>query len=1193
MKKYCILYAYKLLVSMVLLLISYISIAQVPDFSVNNNSQCFAGNSFVFTNHSSPGASAYLWNFGDGSTSSDSCPVKIYTTYGNYSVQLMATYNNINYYINKTIEVNPEPVCGFNYYAATNTGNSYSFQSTSYINSGYANYLWNFGDSSTATGTNPLHTFGHNGNFTVSISALSDKGCTCSNTQNIQVTVSVPSVVGNMGFNVNTVTQCLSGNSFYFNNTSNNISGATYSWDFGDGTVSAVFSPTHTYINPGTFVVSLKANVSGMDFYKTQTVIVLPKTSISISSSDTTICKGKSVTFTTNVFNVNNSIVYQWQLNNINVGNNAASFTCNTLSTGDVVTCIIQAENACQVTETDTSNAILIKVLTVAAPSVMITTKSTVICAASNVTITADTSNISGFLNYEFKVNGSTMQNSSSNTFTTRSLTDSAIVTVSLTAGNACYPSAYITSPNLIFRYNTTLGNIWTGNVDSNFTNKQNWCLATLPSNAFIQTTSSNRYPVLASDITVNNLTINSGTSIIIGAHTLTINGTISGAGTLIGSRLSNLIINSTTTDTLLLGTSIPGDSISNSLNNLTINNGIVTLGSALNIHGIINVASGKFDAAGKCITFMSDSLGTASLDKVNDGIHGTLVNATNITIQRYHANKRAWVLMGAPLTTASAFSGFKGDIYSNWQKNTFISGPVTTGGLDPGITSSYSILSWAGTAWANISNTKGNNSLFGNATGDSSASIPYFLFIRGDRTITPSMSTSSTSVTLFAKGALQTGTKYVPLPTGYTMAIVANPYPAPLDLTQFVNDNPTLSIGGITTIYYWDPNLSSTGGYTTAIYNGSSWQYSSLNTTNTLPGFIQSGQAFFVTRNNAANTVVFKESQKSTAQSSNSVFGNNITSSVSINLTKGSTLIDGVLTQYNNTYSNAVITPGEDAAKMWSNEEGISILRNNNNLSIESRPDIGIDDTTYLFVRNLLASTNYSLSITGYNMPANINGYLIDNYSNTKTELSMESNTQISFSTDSSLASAASARFMIVYENKVPLPVQEINIKASKKGNAALIEWNVVNAADAAGYVVEKATDNNIFSAIYNTLATSNINYSYTDFHAAGGDNYYRIKAMAKDGTTTYSAIVKLSFTDITNNQFAVYPNPARTEITVSTSYSNSLLNITDISGKTIISKNLDATETRLNIDKLRAGIYMVILHTDEGNKTSRLIVE
>ena len=142
MKKYCILYANRLLVSMVLLLISYISIAQVPDFSVNNNSQCLVGNNFVFTNKSSDSASAFLWNFSDGTTSTEVNPVKIYKTSGNYSVQLMATYNNINYFINKTIEVNPEPVCGFNYIAATNTGNSYTFLSTSSINSGFITNSW-------------------------------------------------------------------------------------------------------------------------------------------------------------------------------------------------------------------------------------------------------------------------------------------------------------------------------------------------------------------------------------------------------------------------------------------------------------------------------------------------------------------------------------------------------------------------------------------------------------------------------------------------------------------------------------------------------------------------------------------------------------------------------------------------------------------------------------------------------------------------------------------------------------------------------------------------------------------------------------------------------------------------------------------------------------------------------------------
>ena len=225
--------------------------------------------------------------------------------------------------------------------------------------------------------------------------------------------------------------------------------------------------------------------------------------------------------------------------------------------------------------------------------------------------------------------------------------------------------------------------------------------------------------------------------------------------------------------------------------------------------------------------------------------------------------------------------------------------------------------------------------------------------------------------------------------------------------------------------------------------------------------------------------------------------------------------------------------------------------------------------------------------------MPSTINAYLIDNYLNSRTNINLESTGNFAFATDSSLASESTSRFMIIFNNKATLAVQRINIKASKKGSAAFIEWNVANAFDAALYTLEHASGNNIFSAIDTTLTTSNSNYSYTDNHAANGDNYYRIKAMAKDGTTTYSAIVKLSFTDITNNQFAVYPNPARTEITVSTSYSNSLLSITDMSGKILISRNLNNTETQLNIDQLRAGIYMVNLHTAEGNKTTRLIVE
>jgi Zn-dependent metalloprotease len=43
-----------------------------------------------------------------------------------------------------------------------------------------------------------------------------------------------------------------------FNNTSTNVSNAT--WDFGDATTSTVYSPTHTYNNPGTYNVSVSVN---------------------------------------------------------------------------------------------------------------------------------------------------------------------------------------------------------------------------------------------------------------------------------------------------------------------------------------------------------------------------------------------------------------------------------------------------------------------------------------------------------------------------------------------------------------------------------------------------------------------------------------------------------------------------------------------------------------------------------------------------------------------------------------------------------------------------------------------------------------------------------------------------------------------------------------------------------------------
>lgn len=64
----------------------------VSKMSINNSIQCLAANSFVFTNQSSTSCDVqYLWNFGDGTTSTAFQPTKVYANAGTYTVSLTTT----------------------------------------------------------------------------------------------------------------------------------------------------------------------------------------------------------------------------------------------------------------------------------------------------------------------------------------------------------------------------------------------------------------------------------------------------------------------------------------------------------------------------------------------------------------------------------------------------------------------------------------------------------------------------------------------------------------------------------------------------------------------------------------------------------------------------------------------------------------------------------------------------------------------------------------------------------------------------------------------------------------------------------------------------------------------------------------------------------------------------------------------
>ena len=710
--------------------------------------------------------------------------------------------------------------------------------------------------------------------------------------------------------------------------------------------------------------------------------------------------------------------------------------------------------------------------------------------------------------------------------FATASIANTKSVTVS---GYTAPSTNYSISQPTGLTANITAGaaGVWLGNVSNVYTNPANWADNNVPgSSVSISIPTGSNYPAITGSQSVNNLAISSGSTVTV-TGTLNVAGNITNSGTLNVSAGTLVLNSSTSAQTITGGCTVQNITVDNT-HGVTLGSTTPTAADTVFVTGVYTPTAGTLTTNGNLV-LVSNASGTASVAAGS----GTYMSG-NLVVQRYHISRRAWLMLSAPLTTAGT-TGISGSIHDNWQQQTYITAPSTyqANGLDPAPNNAYSMLNWTGAAWGHITNTSASNTLIGNAGGNTADNKPFFMYIRGDRTV-PAVpgGTSKTDVTLKANGALQMGDKTFDISTtassgGY--ALVANPYPAPISLDQFFADNPSLNTGANNYIYYWDPNNASSGGYTTVGYDntGARLIASGDNTGNAQPWYIQNGQAFFVTKG-SSNTITFKETQKSTGNMSNTVFGNSSTGSIKINLLKGTNYMDGIVTMYNNKYNAAVIAPTEDASKFWGNEEAVALVRTGSYLSVEARPEIAGADTSFLYMNKLAAGNTYTFNIAGSNMPSNVTGVLVDKYTNASTALNLTSATSISFTVDTAAAAKAANRFMIVLNAKAPLYVSDIKVKASVKARAAVIDWSVATEKEVKSYTIEHSTTASDFKAINTTAAknSNNSNYSYTDNSAPTGDNYYRIKAINTDGSVQYSSIAKVTIGD-RKEGMSIYPNP------------------------------------------------------------------
>ncbi|MBN8857500.1 MAG: T9SS type A sorting domain-containing protein [Sphingobacteriales bacterium] len=516
-------------------------------------------------------------------------------------------------------------------------------------------------------------------------------------------------------------------------------------------------------------------------------------------------------------------------------------------------------------------------------------------------------------------------------------------------------------------------------------------------------------------------LHIPSGAQLAINGNTLSL-AVLTGTGTVSGSATSSLAI----TGTGDFGTLNFSSGNGGSLKALTVDrNGSVTIGTALSIYDILTVNNGTL-GTGDQITLKSNADNTARVTPVAGNIIGS------VTVERYIPARRAWRLMSAPVAGDQS-------INAAWQEGVTLSSPnpnpypgygtiITKGSAADGFDQNlpgqaYSILSYdnATDTWKDVTNTRTN----------AVNKIPYFLFVRGDRTVT---TTGTKPTTLRVTGPLKLGDQRIPTATnGYTA--VANPFASPINFATITRNNVDNSF------YLWDPKVGGTygvGAYVNISFNGTGYDMVPK-AISPESQYIQSGQGFLVHSSGNAGSIVIKESDKSATPARNvfkageqtgdddpvfvpakDAYGIRI--SLQTGDTAGYSVLDEVFTSYSKNFEDKI--DGMDVKKLYNVMENISLNRKGNTLMVERRSPINDADTIYLKLDNT-KEKNYMLEFNPEALKNVVSAVLVDNYMHSTVAVSTEEITQVHFVVNGDATSSGANRFMLVLTRKGAQPVQ------------------------------------------------------------------------------------------------------------------------------------------------------------------------
>ena len=181
---------------------------------------------------------------------------------------------------------------------------------------------------------------------------------------------------------------------------------------------------------------------------------------------------------------------------------------------------------------------------------------------------------------------------------------------------------------------------------------------------------------------------------------------------------------------------------------------------------------------------------------------------------------------------------------------------------------------------------------------------------------------------------------------------------------------------------------------------------------------------------------------------------------------------------------------------------------------------------------------------------------------------------------------------------------VAAIDINADLKSDTVTLNWHIKSETGIDHFIVEKSLDGISFSEtgmIKASFDSKVKDYNFDDLGFDPNKNIYRLKQVSPDGSFIYSKTVKVSGKIIVDGIKinSTSPNPFTNTLTISLSTQSSQkisISIYSTDGRLRnksdqISESGESKITLDNLDILEPGTYVLVIESEKGKTTQKII--